>query len=1129
MADRTVTYSTELIRNYLGGEIVAPPSKFKALQTTAGLSLLFSTSSAQVFEVIAEKPGTRHGWVRIDLSSEVVSRDFGDRPGAGCPTFAVAQPPGAEVVNLAMVVNDGTSDHLYLSLGNKTADPAWTKDPKWKRYRYDDPKHPRDEVHIVGVHVDEATDGEYVVVDVTREHSSDRKLVYRYYVVPDKAAGYAWHPHDVAVDMEAGTYVGCLGRRDGQAVDGFYTAGQVDGREQFTYQPLYNVFNRERPAHVTRLSLRDGVIPSAIASCRKDTKATDLYAVAAGKLYLFPSGHQQDGDEGVEVIRHPLLASVRALYATMTAADTVVWGLNGDNQVFYTCCPIDRVLDRDAWSVPIPILSGVDHVSPYVDLGNSANTFFANAGGDRLLKFVKSPDTRIWQTRDISVEPSSPVAAANPVDSYTTRVQVNGSDGQPASGVLVTLTASNVIGAHIDHLYYVLGPTPVHVKTNAQGSVTIIEPVKSLAGTRLTVEVDGTPLQINPMDGPVCKATALDTAEKLSDATITCPDGKTKPLVWAGADAHELDAVAELNRRLADAYHGLGSSGELALPGCLATATAWENSIVTDVGDLLAWVGHEIVKGAASGIQLVEDTSLGLWNFVVTIGNQVYHAALNTVEAVTTAMQWLYETIKTAVQDLIDFLSFLFEWEDIKRTQKVFRNFARVYLKHHVAQIPQYREDCRQLFQDFRAAMDSWVGKPDFSGLGDEGRQQVASRSTPTSGASAPGSLFAHHYQGNANRAVFRNPQPKADDNLSLVDSLIEALQNEADVVRVAIERLHDLAGRATSMTVVDVLMQLVDIITGAVLESAQNVMDVVLDVVHRLAETALTAFETPIHIPVLSTILAEIGIEEFSFLDIVSWIAAIPATLAYKVAKQKAPFPDDDNTEALIDAPDLRSLLEPAKRPQTLIELPELPAIVADGVFVVGHGMAGLCSLAAAVVSGAEALGEPGNGWSTPSTVLGVLGGGSGGLANFLVPCEPIDNKIVSQLGTIVTGVRILAKIGLSAKAQEPLTAAFPKLAVFDGRGFGAIVDAVLTFPALAVTIWHFVELGGKPSSGKRSIAIIEETSSVMSYIARITYAVAVNTREPETRAALVGVMAVADVCTGGLQIAEAAVSRTG
>jgi hypothetical protein len=73
-------------------------------------------------------------------------------------------------------------------------------------------------------------------------------------------------------------------------------------------------------------------------------------------------------------------------------------------------------------------------------------------------------------------------------------------------------------------------------------------------------------------------------------------------------------------------------------------------------------------------VQLIKDAAEDVWHFVVTIGEAVFHAVLDTVEAVVAAATWIYNQIKIVVEDVIKFLEFLFGWQDILVTDKVLKN-----------------------------------------------------------------------------------------------------------------------------------------------------------------------------------------------------------------------------------------------------------------------------------------------------------------------------------------------------------------------------------------------------------------------------------------------------------------------
>lgn len=326
---------------------------------------------------------------------------------------------------------------------------------------------------------------------------------------------------------------------------------------------------------------------------------------------------------------------------------------------------------------------------------------------------------------------------------------------------------------------------------------------------------------------------------------------------------------------------------------------------------------------------------------------------------------------------------------------------------------------------------------------------------------------------------------------------------------------------------------------------------------------------QTPIHIPVISDILSEIGIPEFSFLDVACWVAAVPVTLGYKIAHNTAPFPDNDETSFLINAINFQSVVSAfsGSTPLAMAEAPmsdspnPVPTLLsvysdptplamatpisdssnlssalssaagpismslgaAQAVFVVGHAVSGVCDLLSAVLDSAEAAEETGdNGFATPAGVAAIVAAAGQGLANLLVPFDPLEQPAVQWVNRGTVMVRLLTKVIFSGPAQSKF-AGSPKLSglsVADGRGVGAVVDGVLVIPALFCSCWHFYELSKKPAGRSRSIAIVDQTSNVVSYLARLGYTVAVNS-EAEVKAVAIGVMAVADVVSGGLQIA--------
>ena len=914
MSAQTITYSAELMQNYLQAEIMQPEAGFQAIQTKGGNALLLSLGTDNSLYVTAESPGLRTGWARSNLSAAQAAASFGGESGAVCKDFTVAQQPDGSI-HLAMVLAVAEqNDRLFLSLGNSDADTSWIDSPNWREYPYDDPDHPRSKVQITDVFISEASDGEYIVVDVIRDPDSAEKLIFRYYIDTSRENGYAWRAHDVAVDIEAGRYRSCLGRKSRQgsyAVDGIYTSGQVNGRAQLIYAPLFNVFDPSLPPNPDRLRLPDdGLVPDALAACRQAADNTSALYVAAGDgLYYFASDNQEDGATAELLTRNALFTGVRSLFAFETGDGSVmVWGLNADDQIFYTTCPSDQLTTPAAWSYPVPIMGGVEQVSPYVNRAYSANSFFAHAGENRLIKAVKSPDSTLWNRREIALPPPTTTTAALRFNSYTTHIQVLDANNQPVGNAPVSLSASNVITVYINHLYYVLSPAPIHVNTDALGALTIVEGVHTLAGSVLTVSSGEAQVTINPMDAAFQKAASLDSPDALRGATVP---GTGKPLMPDSTHDEDLHRAAQGIGMLAQAYATLDASASHAA----AAALTFPGKLV-DAGDLFSWLGETIETEFGEVTHSLELMADGVWHFVTAIAGEVYRAALDTVEKVVSAAQWLFNVIKVAIEDLIDYLKYLFDFDDMQRSQRVIKNIIKVYLNHQADQIEVFKGELDRNIESLRETIREWAGL-DWSQLGDEANAPAGSKSTQPA-PSAPGSLLSHHFQGNvhsASTAASAAATPTPPD-ANPINVLIQAAEREADIIGDTFDQLHDLATEFATLPLDQVLKKLVAILADAVLGSAETIMDALLDVLYDLAKAAIDGLDTPIHIPVISDILSGFGVPEFSMLDIACWVVAVPATIIYKLTLDEAPFPDNEETDFFIHVQDYQALVDRLRQP---------------------------------------------------------------------------------------------------------------------------------------------------------------------------------------------------------------------
>ncbi len=1159
-----ISHSTELMENYLQATVMAPDKKFQAVQGDDGAALLFSIDSGQRFNVTCELKGERAAWRPVALVDDATLAKY---PGARCHDFEVAQRTGGGI-HMALVMRESGAgsaqpvDRLYLAklMLSKTGEP---QPPAWTEYAYDDGATARPAPQIAGIFLSEASDGEYVVADLVRDPASPTRAIVRYFIDPAKAQGQAWHPHDVPVEIEADKYASVVGRKAGAGIDGMYVGGQINGKPQIIYTPLYNELRRDQHPLSDYLTLVAGqaVVPDAIAACPNADKTSDLYACANGVLYRFASTNQRNGAVATVAARDVQFRGVKDLYAVAEGDNVVIWARNADNAVFYTSCARAQLDDPASWTIALPILRGVEHLSPFVNRAN-ANALFAHTGGNTLKLGVKSPTTGVWAWRDVMLAPENPRQPAKKFSSYTTKIQVHDAYRKPAHGVSVAITASAVTGVYINHVYYTAGPERIEVLTDLAGSVTIVEAVPKLTGTCFEVTVVGEVKRpINPMHNAFVRAASLDSPDKLRGAQIKRyvkgPNGtfkiETRDLLKPGIDQATLSRVANLNLQLAAVYADPAKPPPKALLMGSETAAfvVPADAPRVNAGDLFQFLearsDHVQLQAGRHSAGLTAGESFwdslvrwfeGAWEFVVKIGEDIYRCVLATVEAIVSAVRWVFDKIVTAVKDLVEFLQYLFEWDDFKRTKDVIHNVSALFMSHQVDQIPVVKKEFDASIESAIKEIDHWAGIKSYIGLGGDGSERMSSKGKEE-GPDAPGSLLMHHFQGNIQAATSPSSAGKVSLPTALLDACKEAMEAEKGTLDNAYAQLLDLAREAPSMTVLAILQSLTGILADAVLRSAKVVIDAVLNIFEAVARQALVLLDAPVYIPVISDILEAIGVPDFSMLDAISWVAAVPVTIGYKIAaalegkELRGPFPDNAETRLLMEATDFGALAAAFKvPPPKLLAESRTPALAAGGFIVMSnetaqdvaislHAVSGVCGLVSAYLDAIESMMPQllvPMALSAGCVASAIIGGGSRAASNFLVPRYPLEGAAAQIASKVTTAFFLINKL---------VWGGFGLYGMPTARARGAAIDAVLVIPAFAISCVRFSQLTNKPEGKQRTVAIVDETSFMATYVSRVLYTAVVTgglDAEEEAKAAVATAMAISQVVHGSLQLGESA-----
>ena len=1160
-----------------------------------------------------ETHGHETGWVKTPLSQAVIDK----LRGGSVKTFDVVQNSVTNHVDMAMVISTPATDRLYLSLGNSAADTAWIAAPNWVEV-VSVPK-----IVVTNVFISQAADGQYIVADTSRNPGDSLQYVERYYIDTDPARmknGEAWKPHAMPVDLDVSRYTSCLGRREKQKVDGIYTLGSIGAHDTLVYQPLYDRFHPDQPTNASRLNLPAGSAPSAIAAVAiNDSHETDLYVAGQGALYYFPSTGQHDGDNAIKVMDHPIFEGVKRLFAFATSTKLIVWGLNRAQQIFYTTCERDKVQSVGAWSYPLPILGEVENVSPYVNRADDGQVFFAHTGNSLFKKATQSIKTTTWKFDNILLPVLKDVKTkAKKFSSYTTRIQVTDDSNRPIGNlpnrstadpeVTVSLSADHRVGLYINNRYYILSPRPIKVPVDLTGGLMIVEWVDNLEATVLHIHRDGKrDIDINPMDKPLQQAAQLDSDDKVAKAVVRKSNGSVeKPLIGSGTSDDARKSFVAGMKQLAAAHKSLATknasdarrtrrrktsrqpdhartalssmsvrnlvsfavnpSGVAVIdsdPALRVAALASGESVHSAWGDFVRW----LESMSEYVVHFFEDAVTKVWHFVVEIAGKIFRFVLDAVVKIAGALQAVFQWIKTAIDDVIKFLSFLFAWDDIVRTKDVFKKLLVLSAQQAADDIEWMKGQFDGMIRKATDGLDDWAGLSHSSDWtkrinGDQPASHHAAQTDIGNAHSAPSHFLTHHFTSNAHNSTFSGSGSggAADGDLAgTLATVLHAFEAEKDIFEGFITSLKtEVIEKFDSLTVAEILKKVMVLLLDTLLNTTEVVGDMIFDVLAQLVRSAVGVLDAKVYIPVLSDILEDVfGIAPFSILDVLCLIGAIPATIIYKIAKNEAPFSANDGFSdkviAAKDLADLRARFSKHDRKRShdrlKLELPTAAALAAGPLgdksdliqldpetqrrlFISGHAVSGIISIfvlplvTVADVDIEEAHRYSPNPVSTWAALAGILAAGTAGYARIFADPYPIKNEVFSTMSTICTGCTIVGKVIHGAVGTGYSKLKDDRATEMLVTKIGSFWDCLFAVVSLVPTGHHFYELSQLEPSDDRSASFIGETSSVCSYLARVAeFFARMSPGQSIPKLAVMVGMGGLYVCYGILQCAEAGV----
>ncbi|RBL89761.1 hypothetical protein [Chitinophaga flava] len=634
----------------------------------------------------------------------------------------------------------------------------------------------------------------------------------------------------------------------------------------------------------------------------KTINCFDLVADEQGNSVLYTAGDGiyrfKDTREGKEKIADVNINYTR-LDVSKNNGEITVWAIGkgtGEACLYYLTnnyYQIDRSgnqqLTESNWTKPLPMyqnitefsaIRGKDYVNQLFLFSDSVNN-----GAPSLVHFWQDAVSKNWQEMAVGV-----ANLDNSVELNTYTTEVNFSKEVPsaqANGKISISSKENTI-LYINNKKHFL-TIGKHIELDYINRINIICPVDSLAAPAITISAPflDAPLHIEPAKGIAEKLT-----EKIkSGADLRSAKKQNGELLLKGSfDPKKLDSVASAINNIAGTAITLSGQGKENPPNAITQVTFGgtipaDAIFLTDIGNTIGDIFYSIKKGFMEITRFfIEKVAQGV-QFIIEVGGKVIRWIANAAKDAIIFLEKVWEKVKVFFKDLVEFLAFLFDWNDIKETKEALKMAITKGLKSISPGLKELEAMALDKIRGFKKNLEQVLGFDDPSL--NKNFSEMANSPAPYEGKRLDSRM---NWMDSKKDVVFGNTGVQSDG----VD--VNKLSNVKDTshdpdLKTVLDLIIDLF--KGKLLLGEFIKKMAKVIINLTFKAIEAIVKELFKLIIDSVDFIVNALEAEINVPLLSDIYKKISGSSLSIVDFISLIIAIPMTIGYKLANNSAPFKD--------------------------------------------------------------------------------------------------------------------------------------------------------------------------------------------------------------------------------------------
>lgn len=924
--------SSELVENYKEMCFLSSENQILGMCGDDG-NRLYSIGDNGKLNLFCESSGKDTGWVHTELSKPLEAL-----VGEKLLVKGFSAKKRNDKFHVAAIVNHHDKDELFVSY---TEDPA---NPEWKKIAFDDET-------VAAKGIDKVyTCGNNDLMETVADVVNASGYLERYFVDCNNELGgdKKWHKHPLQANYEK-TINSCMGKKKLEDVPGIYTFGTLGDEQQLIYTPIYNVIDPSRDPMVTKIDLPERF--NIMTTYERPDGYTDLFMCGSGKLYMCPYDNQKNKATPVCIAESEHFDHVKELYAYLSSTYNIVmiWGRNETGRVFYCHCNPDSLTDRTKWSKVYVQMEDAIYFNAYYSERTGCGSSIACTQNREVKISTQSPGSSVWRQCSIGLPASNETMK---FDSYTTKITVTDDCGKPLANKEVWIESKDYYNVYINNVYHSLDKTPLLVKTDASGALRFVSQTDTLYSYEFYIYEkeganDNEKTEIVAWHKPVNKIFGLQNPKDIKAAQIVRGDGTSKPLVDQSLSDNDLKAIGEAMKYMSNAkeelvnptlarqirgndFRGLfvsvGPEGLKSFSGEDAIRKGIENKMLRgatilpdgtisvdrlssartgDTDGLLDFLWdalNDILYVAKETWSFFINFAHDVWEFTVQIAGKIYKFLLNCADAIITGLQIVWKAIKVAVEELVDYIKFVFNIEDIQKTANVINHLFNVQIDCVKSAVDNMKGEVHGVAKKLKQAIDDWGKVTYIEGLDSRSINKINDQKNQYADLIVSCTFLTDHLVENISRATLgKNMLPEGASSGEITEindyetAFIEFIRKEKEIYMDLCDRLKIVFKEdPTNMDFLTLSKKILALITDAVIDSVENGADLILDLAKDYLEAVRSLLCTELHVPVLSDILKEwFGIKPFSVLEVLAFVFALDSNVIYKVITGEALLTD--------------------------------------------------------------------------------------------------------------------------------------------------------------------------------------------------------------------------------------------